>query len=107
MQAHLCLKSLSMVKENLQYNDFQPLKSFFKNSGLHRDSNSQSGSPFGSMWTHSLTLFRTPKSVNVIPGLHFGSHLFTPLALDTSPRLRSWQFNIDRCKFPHVKHDFF
>jgi len=54
---------------------------------MDKDSNSQNGSPFGSVWVQSLTLFRIPSSVNVIFGLHFQPAPFHALILVVSPRL--------------------
>jgi len=49
------------------------------------------GSPLGNVWSHSLTFFRTPRSVDVIPRLHSWSSPFHALALVTNPRLNLWQ----------------
>ncbi len=39
------------------------MQSLFEDSGVHRDSNSQSGSSFGSVRVHSLTLSYTPRNM--------------------------------------------
>ncbi len=93
MQAHfrdLHFKSFPMIKKTLQSNEFWPLKSFSKHSRLQRGSNSQSGSPFESVWAHSLSFSCTPGSVNVTFELHFWFAPFHTLALVVSPRIRSW-----------------
>ncbi len=58
---------------------------------LHRDSNSQNGSPLGSVWTHSFPLFFIPKNVNVTLELHFRLAPFQTIALVTSRKLKPWQ----------------
>ncbi len=50
---------------------FDPFKLLFKNLEVHRDSNSQSGSPLRSVWADSITFYRTLGNVNVIHGLDF------------------------------------
>jgi hypothetical protein len=62
MQAHcrhLHLKGFSMLLKKNQSNEFWPLKQFSKNSEVHQNFNSQSGSPLGSVWVHFLTLSYT------------------------------------------------
>ncbi len=66
------------------------MKSLFKHSRLRRDSNSQSESPLGNVWAHSLTLFRIPESVSVILELHSQTTPFHALAWVASPKLGSW-----------------
>ncbi len=67
--------------------EFWPLKSPSENSGVHRDSNSQSWTPLG-VWgftsPHSLAL---PGACGVTPKLPLGPQPCNPLALVTSPRL--------------------
>ncbi len=46
-----------------QSNGFWPLKLLSENLGIHRDSNSESGSSFGSVRAHSFTLSYTPRSM--------------------------------------------
>jgi hypothetical protein len=52
------------------------------------DYNSQNGSPIGSVWAHSLTISCTPKSVNVIPMLHFQPAPFHALCFRHKPKVR-------------------
>jgi hypothetical protein len=73
---------------------FNPMSFFlfkllFEDSGLHRDSNSQSGSPLGSVWAQSFTLFHTLKNVNVTLKLHSRPVPFHALVLVASLRLGS------------------
>jgi hypothetical protein len=58
---------------------------FFEDSKVHQDSNSQSGSPLGNVWTRSLTLSRTFKNVNVTPGLHSQPAPFHAMSLVMNP----------------------
>ncbi len=73
-----------------QSNEFWPLKSLSKDSKVHKDSNSQIGSPLGSAWAHSFTFFR---SVNVIPKLHFQPAFFHAFALVANQMLGSWHLS--------------
>ncbi len=52
-----------MVQGTFQSNEFWPLQFPSKDLGVHWDSNSQNGSPFGSVGVHSLTLSYTPGSM--------------------------------------------
>ncbi len=66
MQAHfrdLRSKSFPMIYETPQSNAFWPLQSLFKNLGVHRDSNSQSGSSLGSVKVHSLIFSYNPEKM--------------------------------------------
>jgi hypothetical protein len=47
-----------------------PFKLLFENLEVHKKSNSQNGSPLGSVWAHPFTLFHTFGSVNVTSRLH-------------------------------------
>jgi hypothetical protein len=53
---HLRFNSFPMIWRTFQSIGFWPLKSLSKHSGVHWDSNSQSGSSFGSVRAYSLTL---------------------------------------------------
>jgi len=64
------LRDFQWYKELLNLMGFDPLQLLFENSGVNRDSNSQSGSSLGSVRVHSLTLSFTPKSMNVTPRPH-------------------------------------
>jgi hypothetical protein len=70
-------KKIQWYMELFNPKSFDPCNCFLK----LWDSNSQSGSPFGRVWVHSLTLFHIPESVNVTPGLHFGPTPFHAFAL--------------------------
>jgi hypothetical protein len=66
MQAHfrhLCLNSFSMIQRTLQSIGFWPLKPLSEGSGVHHDSNSQSGNSLGSVRLYSLTLSYTLESM--------------------------------------------
>jgi hypothetical protein len=78
------LSALQWYKEHFNPMFFDPSNSSLK----IQESNSQSGSSFGRVWVHSLTLFHTFESVNVIPGSHSWPSSFHALTLITSPRLR-------------------
>jgi len=65
---------------------------FSKYSRLHKDSNSQIGSPFGNVWAHSLALSHIPKSVNVIPKLHSWPTSFHAFVSVASWKLGLWQW---------------
>jgi len=52
-----------MIQGTFQSNEFWPLQSPSGNSGIHWDSNSQSGSSFGNVRVHSLTLSCTLESM--------------------------------------------
>ncbi len=49
------LRTFQWYKEIFNPKIFDPLQSFSENSKVHWDFNSQSGSPLGSVWVHSLT----------------------------------------------------
>ncbi len=67
---------------------FWPLQLLSKHSGVHRDSNSQSGSSFGSVKVHSLTLSFTP-------GLPSWPSTLQALTLVASLRLGLQQFGLE------------
>jgi hypothetical protein len=58
---------------------------------VHRKSNSQSGSPLGSIWTHSFTLPALPRMWMWLPCYTLGPHLFMTFTLVMSPKLEAWQ----------------
>jgi hypothetical protein len=73
--------------------EFWPLKSFFENSRMHRDSNSQSWTPFGSVRVHSHPL--SCHSLSCIPGsirsdsqAPFWPVTLQPLCLGREPKAR-------------------
>jgi len=55
-----------------------PLKLLFEDLRIHWDSNSQNGSPLGSVWAHFLTFSHILKNVNVTTRLHYRPTLFHP-----------------------------
>jgi hypothetical protein len=77
-----------MVQKTFQFNEFWPFKLLSKNSKVYRDSNSQSESPLGNVWAHSLTFSCFPRNVSVTTKLHFRPAPFHALALVTNPRPR-------------------
>jgi hypothetical protein len=66
-------RSLQWYKES---NEFRPLKLLFENSWIYKDSNSQSGSPFGSVWVHSFTLSYTHGSMKCDSWASLSAHTF-------------------------------
>jgi hypothetical protein len=56
-------RDFQWYKELFNSMSFDPLQSISENSEVHWNSNSQSGSPLGSVWVHSLTLSYTPESM--------------------------------------------
>jgi hypothetical protein len=68
-------------KEVLNATIFDLSNHFYGNSKIHWDSNSQIGSPLGSVWVHSFTFSLIFWNVNVI----ISSHLSMPL-------LGSWRY---------------
>ncbi len=64
------LKYFQWYKEILNPMNFEPSNCSLKIWDSVRIPNSQSGSPLGSVWAHSITLFHTPGSVNVTAKLH-------------------------------------
>jgi hypothetical protein len=65
-----------------------PLKLFFKYSGIHRDSNSQNGSPLGSVKVHSLTLSYLLGSMRSDSRASLLSHTFASPCLGYEPKAR-------------------
>ncbi len=90
MQAHFkYLRSKSFLMISFQSNEFWPLHLPFKDSGVHWDFNSQSGSSFGSVRVHSLTLSCTLRSMKYDSRVHSWPAPSQALALVVSPRLGS------------------
>jgi len=56
---------------------------------LHRNSNSQSGSPFGSVWVQSPTLSYTPRSVKCDSRASFLAHTFVSPCLGYEPKAKT------------------
>jgi hypothetical protein len=69
--------------------NFDPLKHFLKIWESIGTPIPQSGSPFGSVWVHSLTFSRIPNSVNMTPELPSWPSPFHALALVMNSRLGS------------------
>jgi hypothetical protein len=57
-------------------------------SEVHWDFNSQSESPLGSLWAHSLTLSHTSGNVNVISELHSWPALLHAPCFSREPKVR-------------------
>jgi hypothetical protein len=87
---HLSSKSFSMIWGILQSNEFRPLKSFSKNSGVHLDSNSQSGGPLGNVEIHSFTLSYIPRNMRCDSRVPSWLTPLQALALIVTPMLRLW-----------------
>ncbi len=82
---------VSRAFQTFQFNEFWPLQSLFENLEIQWDSNSQNGSPLGSVRVHSFTLLQSLKAWNVTFGLHSQLAPLQALALIASPRLGSQQ----------------
>jgi hypothetical protein len=67
---------------------FDLLKLLSENSGIHWDSNSQSGSSLGSVKVHSFTLFYTLKKMKCDYRASFLAHTFTSLCIGHEPKAR-------------------
>jgi len=61
---------------------------FFEELKVHWDSNSQSGSPFGSVWVHSLTLSYTFKSMKCDSRASILAHTFASPYFGHEPKAR-------------------
>ncbi len=79
-------------KDLLNAMGFDPCNRPLNILGIHWDSNSQNGSPLGSVWVHSLTPPTLPGAWNVINGLHSRPTPLQVFALVASPRLRSQHY---------------
>jgi len=88
---HLCSKSFPIIWGAPQSNGFWPLQSLSEDLGVHRDFNFQSGSSFGSVRVHSLTLSCTPESMKCDSRVSYLARTFASLALVTISRLGLWQ----------------
>jgi len=64
------------------------LKLFFENWEVHRDSNSQSGSPFGSVWVHSFKFSYNPGSMKCDFRVSFSVRTFGSPCFDREPRVK-------------------
>jgi hypothetical protein len=78
-------RNFQWYKENFQSNEFWPLIFFSKDSRVHWNYNSQSGSPLGSVCTHSLT----PSYILV--SMKCDSWVSLSACTFASPTLRLWQ----------------
>ncbi len=85
---HLSLKSFAMVFGTLQFNEFLPLQLPSKGLGVHRDSNSQSERPFGSVWVHSLTLSYTLGGMKCDSWVSLLAHTFASPCGSHKPKAR-------------------
>ncbi len=66
--------------------NFDPYSHPFKNSRIHRESNFQSGSSFGSVKIHSLTLSYNPGSMKCEFRASFLACTFVSLCFDCKPK---------------------
>jgi len=73
------LKAYQWYKEFLNSNRFWPLRSLSKNSEVHQNSNSQSGSSLGSVRVPSLTFFYTPRNMRCDSWTSLLAHPCKPL----------------------------
>jgi hypothetical protein len=88
----ICIpRPFQWYKQISQSNEFWLLQSPFEGSGVHWDSNSQSGSSLGSVGVHALTLSYTPRSMNCGSRVHIWPVPLQALALVLNPRLGLWQ----------------
>jgi hypothetical protein len=71
------------------------IRKHFEYLEVHWDFNSQSGSPLGSVWVHSLTLSYTPVNMKCDSRASFSIHTLQAFALVTSLRLGSWQLDFE------------
>jgi len=67
---------------------FNPLKSLFEGSTIHRDSNSQSESSLGNVEVHSLTLSCIPGSMKCDSRPSHLAHTFASPYLGCKPKAR-------------------
>ncbi len=81
---------------------FWPLQSLPKNLGIHRDSNSQSGSSFGSVRVHSLTLFCISGSMKCHSWASLLARAFVSLCLGREPKARVVTLSISLFSFRFV-----
>jgi hypothetical protein len=68
--------------------NFDPLKLFFQNSEIRRDSNSQSGSPLKSMWVHSFTFSYTLENIKCDSQASLSTFTFASLCFGREPKAR-------------------
>jgi hypothetical protein len=86
---NICIpRSFQWYKELFNPMSFDFLKLLFENLKTHWDSNSQSGSPFGSVWVHSLTLSYTPGNMKCDSRVSLSTHTFPNPCFDHEPKVR-------------------
>ncbi len=83
--------TLQWYKEKFPCNEFWPLKSPSEDSEVHQNSDSRSGSSFGSVGVHSLILSYNLGSMKCDSHVHSWPASWQAFALVVSPRLRLWQ----------------
>jgi hypothetical protein len=81
-------KDFQWYKELLNPMGFDPWKLFFKDSKVHRTSNSQIESSLGSVKVHSLTLSYTPGSMRCDSWASLFTRTFARLCLDREPKAK-------------------
>jgi hypothetical protein len=84
-----------------QSNEFWPLKLFSKNLGIHWDSNSQMGSPHGSVWGQSLTFSYTLRSMKCDSRASLLVCTFASPCLVPKARVATW--SLLTCLNSHIK----
>jgi hypothetical protein len=83
---HLHFSSFLMIWRTPQSIGFWPLQLLSKHSRIHRDSNSQCGSSFGSVKVYSLTLACTPGSMRLDSQASFLARDLASLCLGREPK---------------------
>ncbi len=85
---HISLKNFPMVLFFFQSNEFWPLNLLFENSEVRKDSNSQSGSLFGSVWVLSLTFSYTLGSMKCDSWASILARIFASLCFGCKPKAK-------------------
>jgi len=85
---HLNFKSFPLVKITFQSNEFRPLKFPSESSGVHWESNSQSGSSRGSVKVHFLTLSYIPRNMKCDSWASLLAQTFASPFLGCKPKAR-------------------
>jgi hypothetical protein len=81
---------------------FDPLQLFLEDSGVHRGSNSQSGSSLGSVEVHSLTFSHTPRSMKCDSRASLLAHIFVSSYLGHEPEARVVTLVVHQVMWPWV-----
>jgi hypothetical protein len=97
---HVHLKIFSILKGTLQSNEFWPLQWPFKDSEIHRESNSQSESSFVNVTVHPLTLSYTPGSMKYDSRVSLLARTLASLCLGREPKAKVATIMVD-IRFVH------